>query len=164
MKIFFDYRLVEKKENNYNKICSIEEERFDPIQYDSRFNFIDDINYRNAIFHYGKNLSYYINDPYGFLIALSCVESSFGKNQYGKDGEKGLFQIHPYWKRVYNLEEMYLENPEINVYIAVDILTKLFKTYGDPFIVLNVYNTGNNKKKNKKYINRFLECYTKINF
>jgi len=160
LKIFFDYIIPPAPAPKVQKT----EETFDPVKYDARFALIEDIAYRNAIFHYGKQLTYYVNDPYGFLITLSCVESSFGKHLHGKDGEKGLFQIHPYWKKYYNLEEVHLEQPDLNVYIAVDILVNLFKTYHDPFIVLNVYNTGSKNRKNQKYINRFLECYAKINF
>jgi len=135
---------------------------FDPVLYDQRFRFIDDTDIRKAIFIYGKELALYINDPYGFLIALICVESNFGKKLYGLHGERGVMQIHPYWFDVYKVEPEFFDNHFNNVKFAVDLLKGYFRKYGDPFVVLQLWNTGSLKKKNKKFINRFIDCYLNI--
>jgi membrane-bound lytic murein transglycosylase MltF len=152
---------IEKKEID-EKIDALPSE-FDPVLYDVRFSFIEDMDARLAIFDCAKELSFYINDPYGFMIALACTESSFGKKVEGPGGERGIMQIHPEWALRKNVDPQYFDDHYNNVCFATQLLKDLFLKYSDPFLVLQVYNTGNFKKKNKKYIEKFIDCYLKIN-
>lgn len=89
------------------------------------------------------------------LYAMAIVESSFGKNQYGKHNEIGLLQISPYH---YNGKDeyYYLLNPFNNICKASKILDKLFTQYKSIVLALWRYNG------NKKYANKVLNIYKKL--
>ncbi len=139
-----------------------EEEAFyqSAIELDSRFNFLNDELEKRAVFHCGKRLGRYVNDPIGFLLALICVESDFRHEVIGKKGEIGILQIHPLWTK--EIKREILEHKFENICFGVKILEELFKRYNDVFLVLRAWNTGSISKSNQKFIDRFFTCADKV--
>lgn len=91
-----------------------------------------------------------IGEMYGicpeFLQAV--IEHESGGNPRAYSGIcYGLMQIYPkYHKdRMSRLGVTDLNDPYSNILVGTDYLAELFKEYGDPYLVLMVYNMGDSK-------------------
>lgn len=82
-----------------------------------------------------------------FLTAIAFRESNYNPNaEY--DGCVGLMQISPKW-HVDRMERLYvsdLREPYGNMLVAADYLLELFEQYGDPGMVLQIYNGDSNSE------------------
>jgi hypothetical protein len=122
---------------------------------------------RAGVIDCGKNLSGYVADPIGFILAIACLESDFGRRVDGKNGEIGVMQIHPYWLKRYDLKRSDLEDDYVNVCFAVDLMKEYFEKYNDVFLVMKVYNRGERalwKNHNEVYLRRFFKCAEKVSW
>ena len=80
-----------------------------------------------------------------FLTAIAFRESRYNPNaEY--DGCSGLMQVSPKWHvdRMERLDVSDLRDPYGNMLVASDYLLELFEQYGDPGMVLQVYNGDSN--------------------
>lgn len=80
-----------------------------------------------------------------FLTAIAFRESRYNPNaEY--DGCTGLMQVSPKWHvdRMKRLGVSDLREPYGNMLVASDYLLELFEQYGDPGMVLQVYNGDSN--------------------
>jgi hypothetical protein len=110
----------------------------------------------------GEMLKEYVKNSDAFLLIISCVESDFGQNTDGKDGEIGIMQIHPYWFKKYNWHKEWLAADFENICFSAWLFKQLFSKYKNLNTVLQVYNTGSIKKKNKKYLERYKQCEKRV--
>jgi hypothetical protein len=110
----------------------------------------------------GAMLEKDIKNPQEFLLIISCVESDFGQNTDGKDGEIGIMQIHPYWFKKYNWHKELLAEDFENICFSAWLFKQLFSKYKNLDTVLQVYNTGSIKKRNKKYLERYEQCEKRV--
>ncbi len=86
------------------------------------------------------------------IKGMIYTESSFNPKARGKDGEIGLMQLKLSTARLIdpNVTEADLENPEINIRIGTEYLSKHFSRFQSADSALVAYNCGPNIFKNKK--------------
>tara|TARA_B110000444_G_C18687864_1_gene522847 strand:+ start:174 stop:803 length:630 start_codon:yes stop_codon:yes gene_type:complete len=82
--------------------------------------------------------------PPTLALAVAKVESDFNPNALSSVGARGVMQIMPQTARAeYGATARSLWNPQINIQIGVDYLSKLFKQYDKRWdLALSHYNGG----------------------
>lgn len=85
------------------------------------------------------------------ILAVIGVESTFNpdaKSKLRKDPALGLMQVRP---GIWNLDPAEIRDPEENIRVGADILSKYFKRFRDKRTALMAYNAGPDGKETSDY-------------